>query len=206
MDDLSGIKNIVFDFGNVVMDIDFQKTIDEFKSIGFKDVEQFLKDYRSLGFFSDYQEGKISDKEFISKIKEIGHLNLNNQIIIDAWNAMLLDYDLQRIDFLKKLRKKYKIYLLSNTNNLHYENFAFRVPHSNSIDELFDKTYYSHTLQQSKPSVEIYNCVMTDAKINPSESLFIDDLQENIEGAKNAGMKARIVNYPSEWTEWFSIK
>ncbi|MBN2166405.1 MAG: HAD family phosphatase [Marinilabiliaceae bacterium] len=203
MKELTGIKNLIFDFGNVILDIDFQKTVQQFKNIGFKEIETFLKDFRSMGFFSDYQEGKISDSEFITNIQIHSDVKLTKDDIIKAWNSMLLNYNTTRLNYLRNLRNKYRIFLLSNTNNLHYENFANRVPGEKSIDNLFEKTYYSHIIKMSKPSVDIYQYVITDANIIASETLFIDDLQENIDGAKNAGLKACIVKYPSEWTEWF---
>ena len=203
MKDLKGIKNIIFDFGNVIMDIDFQLTVKKFKELGFSNIESFLKNYRSLGFFSDYQEGKISDSEFLQKIRENSGVNMSDEAIKTAWNAMLLEYSTDRLIALKDLKLKYKIFLLSNTNNIHYHNFAFRVPMDANIDNYFHKAYYSHILGMSKPGIEIYQHVLKEQALQPHETLFIDDLQENIDGAEAIGMITHLATYPGEWLEWF---
>lgn len=202
MTDLNGIRTIVFDFGNVILDIDFNKTVQQFKNLGFENIDRFLDDYRSLGFFADYQEGKISDELFLNKIREKSGIQMSDQMITHAWNAMLLNYSIPRLEMLKELRKKFRIILLSNTNAIHYANFAFRVPGEDCIDHYFDSSYYSHVIGLSKPSTAIYTYLIQREKIHPHETFFIDDLQENIDGAIQAGLRAKKVNYPDEWLKW----
>lgn len=199
---LNRFRNIVFDLGNVLIDIDPQKTIQGFKSMGFANIEDFLGHSRSMGFMAKFQEGKISEADFFAQVRHYAGLDLSDGAIADAWNAMLLDYDVRRIEKLVALKDHYRLFLYSNTNITHYHNFAFRVPRMGDISQLFERTFYSHEIGLAKPGVDGFEHVLLQAGINAADTLFLDDLPENVQGAIQVGMAARLVEYPNQWLEW----
>src|SRR5579863_1741785 len=117
------IKNIIFDLGGVILNIDINLTEEAFVDLGIKDFSQYFHHGFAASFFKDYEIGKISDEEFIGDLKKLGNLNAPDSVFIKAWDAMLLDFPPKRIALLKKLRKKYWIFLFSNTNSLHTKTF-----------------------------------------------------------------------------------
>jgi FMN phosphatase YigB (HAD superfamily) len=200
--DLSNVRNIIFDLGNVLIDLDPQKTIKAFKDLGFAQIEEFQGHSRSMGFTALFQEGKMDDKAFYDEVRRYAGKPLTDIDIADAWNAMLLHYDTRRIQRLIDLKQRYRLFLFSNTNEVHHRNFAFRVPLVGSIDKLFERTFYSHEIGLAKPSTESFELVLRQAGIKAHETLFLDDLPENVEGAQKVGMQARLVEYPNQWLEW----
>jgi glucose-1-phosphatase len=203
--DLHQVRNIIFDLGNVLIDLDPKKTINAFKAMGFDQIESFQGHSRSMGFTALFQEGKMSETEFFDEVRRYSHSHLSNEAIAEAWNAMLLTYDERRIKRLIDLKKHYRLFLFSNTNVVHYHNFAFRVPIVGDIAKLFERTFYSHEIGLSKPSTQSFEHVLAQAGLKPHETLFLDDLPENIEGAINTGMQARLVESPNQWLEWLPI-
>lgn len=198
----SNIRNIIFDLGNVVIDIDPQKTINAFKDMGFDNINEFLGHSRSMGFMAQFQEGKLLEDDFYNMVRQFAGKALTNWQIEQGWNAMLLNYNEKRIERLLELKKNYRTFLFSNTNIVHYRNFAFRVPIVGDIANLFEQTFYSHTLGLAKPHNEAYLQVLKIAGINAHQTLFLDDLPENIDAAKKSGIHARLVNTPNEWLNW----
>lgn len=190
------LKNIIFDLGGVLTNLDYQLTINAFKRLGFGDFDKMYTQFTANPLFADFERGNISTDSFYAEIKRLGPATISNQQIDDAWNAMLLDYRKDTPAFLESLRPKYKLYLLSNTNDIHYRAFkniftdAIGIP---SIDVFFDKAYYSHFIHRRKPDVETFEWVMSDAAILPSETLFIDDSYNNIEGAKSIGLQTHLL-------------
>jgi putative hydrolase of the HAD superfamily len=196
-------SNIIFDLGGVILNIDPKQTVNQFKNIGFDDILNFLDYYRSRGFMADFQIGQISTGDFCDEIRKHSKIELSNDAIINAWNATLLDFPENRIMKLMELGKKYRIFLLSNTNIIHYHNFANRLPIVGSIDSIFEKVYYSHEIGLSKPDIAAYQHVLTQNGLKASETLFLDDLSENIEAAASIGMQTRQVTDADLWPTWF---
>jgi len=121
---------------------------------------------------------------------------LSDQQIIDAWNAMLLDFPEERITLLQELGKKYPLYLLSNTNSIHLSEFTDRLKAVHgiaSLNSLFHKTYYSHLIGYRKPDIAIYEHVIRENNLDAAATLFIDDTLLNVEGARRAGLQARLL-------------
>ncbi|MFT3740975.1 MAG: HAD family phosphatase [Breznakibacter sp.] len=197
-----GIRNIIFDLGNVVIDIDPQRTIDRFNEIGFQNVEAFLGHSRSMGFMADFQVGRMTERNFFDEVRRCAELSISDDLIKDAWNAMLLDYDVARVKKLMELKLSYRIFLFSNTNVTHFHNFADRVPLVGHMSNLFEKTFYSHEIGLAKPEPKAYKQVMELANINAGETIFFDDLPENVEAALTVGLKARLVEHPNQWMQW----
>jgi glucose-1-phosphatase len=185
------IKNIIFDLGGVIMNIDFKKTEEAFADLGFTNFAQYMTQFHITPFFEEFETGKIDNAAFIKGIQQIAPEPVTEQQIIYAWNALLLDFPLERIELLEKLKKRYRIFLLSNTNALHYEAFQHTL-HSLTgklLEDIFEKTYYSHTANLRKPDAAIYKLVTDENNLNPAETLFIDDTASNFSGAEEAGIQ-----------------
>jgi putative hydrolase of the HAD superfamily len=188
---MPGLKNIIFDLGGVLMNIDFKKTEKAFADLGFTDFKQYMTQFHITPFFEEYETGKINEAAFIKGIQQIAGKPLTDQQIIHAWNALLLDFPPERIALLEKLRQRYRLFLLSNTNALHYESFQQTLKNvtGKKLEDIFEKTYFSHTVQLRKPDAAIYQLVLDENNLNPGETLFIDDTASNFSGAEEIGIQ-----------------
>ncbi|MBP7510622.1 MAG: HAD family phosphatase [Bacteroidia bacterium] len=190
------IKNLLFDLGAVILNLDQEKTLRAFKRLG-ADLDS-LNTESSL--FTDFETGKITSDFFIHTLQTNLKGKASAQEILDAWNAMLLDLPTFRIDMLKELKKDYRLFLLSNTNTIHID--AVYKTHGKIIfDELFETCYLSHEIGHRKPHVACYQFVMDDAKIKACETLFVDDNKANIRGANDAGLNTIWAQQPLD--NWF---
>jgi glucose-1-phosphatase len=188
------IKNVIFDLGGVLLDIDTNKTNEAFEQLGVNDFKLFYSLHKMDLLFENLETGKINDTDFYEGLKQrIPTLRLTNNQIKEAWNALLLDFRKDSLRFLEKLAQTHKLFLLSNTNGIHQvafnDIFKKTVIGKTSLDGYFTKAYYSHIIGLRKPEKEIYSFVLEDAQLAASETLFIDDLLINIEGAKAVGIK-----------------
>ena len=188
---LNGIRNIIFDLGGVLLNIDPKKTIEAFGKLG---MEQLVGD-KGLSYdheiFYLMEQGQITSDEFRKGVLELLPKLVSFQEIDAAWTAMLLDFPAIRVELLKNLRKNFKIYLFSNTNAIHIEKFhsIFRNQHGFEVSTLFEKDFYSHEIGYRKPSPESYQEIIRLSGINPEESIFIDDSRLNVESAAASGLK-----------------
>jgi putative hydrolase of the HAD superfamily len=183
--------SIVFDLGGVLLDLNYQLTINAFEKLGVTDFKTLYSQANQTGIFDAYETGKISTQRFINEVLNYVPVACNPNHIVNAWNAMILDFKKEKLDNLIKLRKSVNLYLLSNTNALHLDKVkvAWAKISSTPLDAYFDQTYYSHLIGIRKPSVEIFNLVCNENNLTPSKTLFIDDSIQHIEGAKLAGLK-----------------
>ena len=143
-------------------------------------------------FFKDYEVGKISDQQFVDSLKELTGLSVPDEKIIDGWNALLLDFPPERIQLLRDLAKRYRVFLFSNTNALHLASLqqTYRDTIGNGeLDDLFEKAYYSHLLGMRKPGKESFEHILRENQLIEAETLFVDDALVNVEGAEAAGLK-----------------
>lgn len=188
---LNGIRNIIFDLGGVLLNIDPKRTIDAFGNLG---MEQLVGD-KGLSYdheiFYLMEQGKITSDEFRQGVLQLLPTQVSFQEIDDAWTAMLLDFPTIRVKLLKNLRKDFEIYLFSNTNAIHVEKFHsnFRNQHGFEVSTLFDKDFYSNEIGYRKPSSEAYQKIIRLSGIDPAESLFIDDSLQNVDAAIASGLK-----------------
>ena len=188
---LKGIRNIIFDLGGVLLNIDPMKTIDAFGKLG---MEQLVGD-KGLTYDHDIfymmEQGKITPDEFREGVLALLPLRVSYQQVDDAWTAMLLDFPTIRVELLKSLRKDFGIYLFSNTNAIHVERFHsnFRNQHGFEVSALFEKDFYSNEIGLRKPSPESFQEIIRLSGISPEESLFIDDSLPNVESAIACGLK-----------------
>ncbi len=189
---MQGIKNIIFDLGGVILNLDNQRTEDAFTSLGVKDIRNYFGHGHASSFFKEYEVGRISDQQFVDSIRQLtGLSSVSDKAIIDSWNALLLDFPPERIQLLKELRKSYRLFLFSNTNALHLA--ALQQTYINtfgggSLEDHFEKTYYSHLLGMRKPDRESFEHILQENQLNAGETMFVDDAIVNVEGAEQAGL------------------
>ena len=190
------IKNIVFDFGDVFINLDKEATFRRLKKLG---VKEFTDDLLELG--KQYEMGMITTHEFVKTFKtlfpSISEIDFKN-----AWNSMLLDFPSHRLRFLKSLSnsKKYRIFLLSNTNDLHISwiQKTWGRKLFSEFKNCFEKFYLSHEIHLRKPNKDIYEFVIESNKLTPEETFFIDDTEENTIIANSLGIKSWNLNPNSE--------
>ncbi|MFI3267967.1 MAG: HAD family phosphatase [Rikenellaceae bacterium] len=185
------INAIIFDLGNVLLDIDIQRSIDGFMNLnigGLKPEDVFPS---PLKIFKDYEMGKVSSMQFFDFFKrEYDVKNVEEANFWAAWNVLLNDFDPQRIELLRKLGESYDLYVLSNTNAEHVRRFneMFRKQYKQEFCSLFKRCFYSNEMKMRKPNAEIYLKVIQQTGIDPQKTLFIDDLEENVEAARKCGI------------------
>ncbi len=207
--DLTNIKNIVFDLGNVLLNLDFDASIQAFQKIGLKTDVLDRKQAYSDPVFYELEVGKITPFEFRKRVRHLlKNQKLTNQQIDDAWSAMILDIPANRVEMIQKLKQKYKVYLFSNTNQIHISKLhkEFKKQHGIEFPSLFVKDYYSYEIHERKPDLISYEKVIELSGINPEESLFVDDLEKNIEGAQKAGLKTLLHNVNNEIAEILNLR
>ena len=188
--DLAHIDTVIFDFGGVLINLDYALTIDRFKALGIDDFESLYSQASQSNLFDDLETGKISQQRFINGLLDFLPPGTTPNKVVSAWNAMILDVPESSIDLLLKLRGKYRLFMLSNTNEIHiskaYAEWAKTSSHSPS--DLFEKVYLSHTLGMRKPHPSTFQHVCNEQGLTPSKTLFIDDSLQHIEGAKKIGL------------------
>jgi glucose-1-phosphatase len=186
------IKNLIFDFGNVLFDINLPAIPNGFKALIGDEYESVVTRLREQKVFELYETGGLSTTEFIDAIRLAGSQPHSPEAVVAVWNSIFVGMPAERFAMLERLRQRYKIFMLSNINELHadwidaymlrehgYENFQ---------SQFFDGVYYSHLIRLRKPTREAYEYVLADAEIQAHESVFIDDLPENIEAANALGI------------------
>ncbi len=204
--DLTDIKNIIFDLGRVLLNLDFEASINAFKELGLQTNVLDNKQAYSDPVFYEFEVGKISPKEFCNRVRVV----LNNPDVSDlqienAWSAMILDMPEHRLKKVQELSKNYNVYLFSNTNQIHIERMhqAFKAEYGFDFPSLFVKDYYSHEIHERKPDLISYQKVIELSGVNPIETIFIDDLEKNIIGAQQAGLITFWLKDGMEMTEIF---
>ena len=186
------IKNIIFDLGGIFMNLDFKLTERAFIELGITAFPAMFNQHHSNELFEQLETGKISADEFYEAFRQESHSELTNDQIKTAWNALLLDFPAERLQWLDTIRKKYNVYLFSNTNIIHYAAFIEILRKKNGctdFNKYFLKAYYSHELGLRKPHIASYQKILEEQKLLPEETLFIDDTAKNIEGAQKAGLQ-----------------
>ena len=190
---MASIKNIIFDLGGVLLDLNYQATIDAFVEIGIKDFSSLYSQKGQKQIFDDFETGKITSNQFISSIQSLTHNYISKDEIIIAWNAMLLEINPKKLDYLLSIKERFRIFLLSNTNEIHISKFEGVLAKKNELEKFYDcfeKVYYSSRLSLRKPNVDCFKTVLEINQLNASETIFIDDSIQHIEGALKCGIKA----------------
>jgi epoxide hydrolase-like predicted phosphatase len=202
------IKTLVFDLGGVILDLSVPHTLQSFSAISGIDKATVQEIFETSPGFNEYERGGMTDDEFRQYLKKIYNVKVSDSEIDTCWNAMLRGIPAVKLNLLKDLQKQFKVLLLSNTNEIHlmYMNSILLplVTKEKSLDNFFHKAYYSHRMLKRKPEVEIFQQVLDENGLRPSETLFLDDNKFNIESAASIGIKTVHVTYPDLILEYFN--
>ena len=206
--DLTNIKNIIFDLGKVLLNLDFNASIVAFQKLGLKNDVLDSKQAYSDPVFYELEVGKVTPAEFCNRVRKVlNNPDASDSQIEDAWYSMILDIPASRVKVVQELSKNYNVYLFSNTNKIHIERLhrAFKAEHGIDFPSLFVKDYYSHEIHERKPDLSSYKKVIELSGVKPEESIFIDDLEKNIIGAQQSGLKTFWLKEGMELTEVFNF-
>jgi len=191
------IEYIIFDFGGVILDIDPKLTVSEFEKLGCKDIEKLQSEAFYQEIILKFEKGLLTPDEFRSRIREFLNMDFTDAQIDQAWNMLLSKLEKERIQMLELAGKNYTLFMLSNSNAIHYDFFVKDLKDNfgyEDFDALFRKAYFSFRLHMHKPNTDIYHHVIRQENIVPEKTLFIDDRADNIEGAQKAGLKTYHLN------------
>ena len=182
-------KAIIFDLGGVILNIDYQLTITTFNELGVENADLFYSKKVQNPIFDKIETGEISANSFLEELQK-QTTNASIKEVENAWNAMLLDLPQNRLDCIKKLKNNYKIFLLSNTNEIHIKAFRKKIGEQQweAFSSLFDKMYLSHQIGFRKPGKKAFQIILEENKLKPNEVFFIDDSTQHIEAAKKLGI------------------
>lgn len=189
--DLTGIKNIIFDFGRVLLNINPSLTRQALLRLQFRP-NKGVEGRKDDDVVALLEAGKITSEEFIDIVLQAVEENTSREEVISAWNAMLLDFPESHVTCLRNLKKDYRLFLLSNSNQIHYDHYAltFKEAHGFELSELFEKMWFSFEVGLIKPDTEIFRYVLNDANLRPDETLFVDDTLVHVEAAEKVGIRA----------------
>jgi putative hydrolase of the HAD superfamily len=190
---MSTYKNLIFDIGDVIIDIDYKVTVAEFQKLAIVDFSTIVSYSKQNPIFDLFETGKISAQQFRNELKQFLKPGTTDEEIARAWNAILIDYPAYKIDLLKDLKQRYNTFALSNINETHVNtinaevNTRFGLP---AFSTLFNYAYYSNEVGYRKPDKEIYELVLNKENLIPEQTFFVDDKAENVEAAKKLGIQA----------------
>ena len=189
---LNNYKNIIFDLGGVILNIDYQLASKAFHDLGVKDFDELYSQAHQNKLFDLFEKGQISAADFRNEIRRYCNINLEDAIIDKAWNAMLLDLPVERLKLLVSLKKTHRTFLLSNTNEIHIHavnDYLQKTYGTTDLSGYFEKMYLSYKVGMRKPDAEIFELILSENKLSLKETIFIDDSIQHIEGAKRLGIQ-----------------
>ena len=198
---------IIFDLGGVLLNIDYQLSKCSFEKLGIQDFDLHFSQLAQSHLFDNFEKGTISAQDFRVALKKEGGLDCNDSEIDQAWNAMLLDFPIHRIDFLKSLSSKLPLFLFSNTNEIHIHEFTRRMKHEQLLSRFsnsFEKIYYSFQLGQRKPEPHGFIHILEENGLKASNTLFIDDSEQHVEGARKVGIQSVLLKPNLDVIELFN--
>lgn len=201
------IKNILFDFGGVIVSLDKQKAFDRFTEIGFPNIHDYLTTFRQKGIFLEYEEGKINPADFYNEFRRLAEKNdIPDADIDSAWLAFLDGIPEYKFQLLKDLRQKYNVYMLSNTNPsiMGWAKTNDFSPEGLPVDAFFDKLYLSYEIGHAKPDREIFDFIIKDSGMDPAETLFLDDGKANVEIGAELGFQTYQVDQNEDLRKVFT--
>lgn len=198
---MEGIKNIIFDLGGVLTGLDGHRCIDAFDAIGCENISYYVKYHLTQDLFYDIEIGNITTLGFCDEVRRMTGKDISNEQVIWAWNQLLTGISKERLERLLLLCNKYRLFLLSNTNDMHWqlckdEFFAY---HGHQVIDIFDQVFVSYEMHLAKPNKEIFAEVLRQANIQPAETLFIDDSQVNLDGAASLGIRGYLNKHVDDW-------
>lgn len=182
---------VIFDLGGVIINLDYQKTIDAFEELGMKDFKSVYTQAAQSNLFDDFETGQISAQRFVNSLLPYLKQGTSPNKVVQAWNAMILNVPKEKLELLDRVRSNNPIYLLSNTNELHIPAVRreFSKVTDRPMESFFTEMYFSNEICMRKPNKEIFEFVCTKNNLNPESTLFIDDSEQHIIGAKEIGLQ-----------------
>lgn len=202
------IKTIIFDLGGVILDLSVTHTLEALGALSKLDRESVLKIFVSSSEFEVYEKGGMSDDDFRSFVRKVYNFQASDDVVDQGWNAMLRGIPVQKLNLLTRLMQSHQTILLSNTNTIHlkYINNTIlpAVANVNSLAPYFHQTYYSHIMGKRKPDFEIFDQVLQENDLIPSQTLFLDDNELNVKGAQAVGIKTVHVTSPDLILAYFN--
>lgn len=204
--ELTQIKNIIFDLGGVIINLDINRSIEALQKLCKANCQIAYSQREQSQLFDMLETGISSPEQFRAGLRAAYGITASDEEIDAAWNAMLLDIPQERIDLLLELGKKYRIFLLSNTNAIHQKRFNEIVAHSftiPSLDSLFEQAYYSHLIGMRKPDTLVFEGIIAMNKLKKQETLFIDDSIQHIESAQKVGLQTLYLQPPLTINQFF---
>lgn len=201
------IETIIFDFGGVIIDIDPELTMKEFGKLGARKLDAAHMNEFVSNIIRKFEKGILTPESFRKRASEFLRIKVSDQEFDDAWNALLYDIPQKRIKAIEEAKKHYQIFLLSNSNEIHYDlyvrdlqlRFGYR-----EFDELFDKAYFSFDMHLAKPDSLVYEFIINQHDLDPAKTLFIDDNKENIIPAQKLGMCTYHLEKPEKLRNLFN--
>ena len=189
-------KNIILDYGNVIFMIDFARSQHAFSQLGVPNVNDVFAHHGQIKIFDDFDRGLISAAEFRQSVRELtGNLALTDEQIDTAWNALLIGVPPGKHEILTALKEKYRTFLLSNNNEIHYSYCMKHIQDKYGVEDnshFFEHAYYSHLMGMRKPNADIFEYVLEQQKLDPSKTLFIDDSPQHLRTAAGLGMNTAL--------------
>jgi putative hydrolase of the HAD superfamily len=204
---MQNIKNIIFDYGNVIFSIDFLRAQQAWKQLGINNAVDFFGHKQQDEIFDKFDRGEVTADEFRTYIRQkTGNPALTNDQINTAWNSMLLGIEAGNNELLLNLKEKYRTFLLSNINAIHYDHIMAYLKSEfgfDGNDHIFEKTYYSHLTGKRKPEPEIFELVLKENNLTPAETLFIDDSPQHLAAAQKLGIQTFLMTAPDTLQQFF---
>lgn len=201
------IKNIIFDLGDVIINIDVPRAARSFAELSQKPLEEVQNLIHQNEVFKIFETGQLSAPDFRNYIREmLSQPQWSDEVIDTAWNSLLLDIPPQRIEKIQELAQKgYRLFLLSNTSSIHVaevNNILCQTTGIKQLDDLFEKLFLSYEMGVMKPHHDIYHGVLASAELQAHESLFLDDNADNIRAAQEVGIQTIHVQKPTSIMEY----
>lgn len=197
------IEAVIFDLGGVLLNLAPEKTREAFVALGVEHFDELFTVFKATPLFDQLETGHVSPAEFVAALKKEMRTETQDQAIIDAWNAMLLDFRVESLRFVETLKARRPVFLYSNTNSIHYDAFQETLRRTTPyglLDELFHKAYYSHEIGHRKPDPGGYQHILLEQGLDPGTTLFVDDNAGNIRGAMATGLQVHHLQ-PAERVE-----
>ena len=199
------IKNIVFDLGGVLIDLDFPRALKAFEQAGLTDIAKGVQAFSREGIFMDVELGNIAAEDFFRAICQRSEKPLSMELAADYWNLILLDIPQEKLEVIRHLRKHYHVHLLSNTNRPHWEYICQKCFQANgfNLNDYFEQIFLSYEMHLAKPNKQIFVQMLEESGMNPEETLFIDDSEANCQAAEEVGIHTHHYHIGDDLNEIF---
>lgn len=201
------VKNLIFDLGGVILDLSVDHTLEYFSRLSNIPKARVHEIYYSAPGFLQYEKGLIDDATFRDFVRDTYSISADDAAINDCWNAMLRGIPAPKLKLLLRLQGEFRVFLLSNTNAIHLEHINGVILRENgenkTLDDYFHRAYYSHRMQKRKPDADIFEQVLEENNLIPEQTLFLDDYDINVEGARTLGIKTVHVTSPNLILDYF---